>query len=315
LPFLQKTKKEYNIEYTKKCPDCSSSNLIKDYQRAEIVCKNCGLVVHEEIADRGPEWRAFDKEQKDKKSRAGPPIKYTLPDKGLSTVISPKNRDSYGRSIPTRQRLRLYRIRKMQRWSSIGDSNERNFSKATSEINRISSRMNLPRTIRERASMIYLKAAKKNLIRGRGVKPIAVAAIYLACRLAGIPRTLDELGDVSRVPRKEIGRTYRFISRKLKLKTNIPSPSSYVSRFCSELKLSQKVKEKSLEILKKSIEQELTSGRGPVGLAAAAIYISTVLCDEKRTQRQVAETAGVTEVTIRNRYREIVKKLDIHIEP
>jgi transcription initiation factor TFIIB len=304
-------KLEHKIDYTDKCPECGNLNLIKDYQRAEVVCKDCGLVIHEEIADHGPEWRAYDKEQRDKKARAGPPAKYTMHDKGLSTTISWKNRDAYGRSIPSRQRGKLYRLRKWQRRTMIGNASERNLSQAFSELNKLSSQMNLPRDIREQAGMIYRKAAKKNLIRGRSVEAVVVATVYAACRFAGMPRTLDELSNISGIPRRDIGRTYRFIARELKLKMNVPTPLTYVPRFCNKLKVNQKVKRKAEEILTKSIEKELISGRGPVGVAAAAIYIATVLCDEKRTQREVADAAGVTEVTIRNRYKELVERLDI----
>jgi transcription initiation factor TFIIB len=314
LIILASSKVEYKVEYTNKCPDCSSSNLAKDYQRAELVCKDCGLVVHEEIAVHGPEWRAYDKEQKDKKARTGPPTNYTIHDKGLSTTISWKNRDAYGRIIPSRQRGQLYRLRKWQRRTNVGNACERNLSQAFSELNKFSSQLNLPRSIRERASVIYRKAAKKNLIRGRSVEAVVVATIYAACRLAGMPRTLDELSRISKIPRRDIGRTYRFIAREIKLRVDVPTPLKYVSRFCSELKVSVKVKKKTVEILNESMENKLISGRGPVGIAAAAIYISTVLCGEKRTQREVANVAGVTEVTIRNRYKELAKRLDIDLE-
>lgn len=302
------------IDYTNKCPECGNSNLSKDYQRAELVCKQCGLVVREEIADPGPEWRAFDQEQRDKRARTGPPAKYNLHDKGLSTTISWKNRDAYGRSIPTKQRGQLYRLRKWQRRTIIANASERNLTHAFSELSKLSSQMNLPRSIRERAGMIYRKAVKKNLIRGRSVEAVVVATVYAACRLAGMPRTLDELSKISRIPRRDIGRTYRFIVRELKLKMNVPTPLTYITRFCSKLKLSQKVNKKATEILNKSIKKELISGRGPVGVAAAAIYIAAVLCNEKRTQRDVADVAGVTEVTIRNRYKELVERLDIALE-
>jgi transcription initiation factor TFIIB len=307
-------KVEYKIEYANKCPECGSAHLTKDYYRAELVCEDCGLVVREEIADHGPEWRAFDKEQRNKKARTGPPIKYTMHDKGLTTTISWKNRDAYGRSIPTRQRGQLYRLRKWQRRTRAANASERNLSQAFSELNKLSSQMNLSRNIREQAAVIYRKATKKNLIRGRSVEAVVVATVYAACRLAGMPRTLDELSTASKISRKDIGRTYRFIARKLKLKMEAPTPLTYIARFCNKLNLSQKVMEKTKEILNESIEKELISGRGPVGVAAAAIYIAAILCGEKKTQREVADIAGVTEVTIRNRYKELVEKLDIEIE-
>ena len=238
---------------------------------------------------------------------------YTIHDKGLSTMIGWKNRDSYGKSIPTRNRAQLYRLRKWQRRIRISDATERNLAFALSELDRMASGMSLPRNVRETAAMIYRKAVHKNLIRGRSIEGVSAAALYAACRQCNVPRTLDEIAGSSRVSRKEIGRTYRFIARELGLKLMPTSPQDYISRFCSELKLSGDVQSKSIEILKDAADKELTSGRGPTGVAAASIYISSILCGERRTQREVADVAGVTEVTIRNRYKELAERLDIDI--
>jgi transcription initiation factor TFIIB len=143
---------------------------------------------------------------------------------------------------------------------------------------------------------------------------VVAASLYAACRQCNVPRTLDEVANSSRVGRKEIGRTYRFMTRELKLKLMPTKPQDYVSRFCSELKLSGEVQAKAAEILKDAGKKELTSGRGPTGVAAAAIYISSILCNERRTQREVADIAGVTEVTIRNRYKELTEKLGIEVQ-
>jgi len=305
--------KKQDIEYTKKCPQCGSINLAKDYSRGEIVCQKCGLVVTEDLADHGPEWRAFDSEQHKKKARAGPPVKYTLHDKGLSTSISWKNRDAYGRSIPTKNRSQIYRLRKWQRRTRISSASERSLAEAFAVLSRVSSRLNLPRTIRERAGMLYRKAAQKNLIRGRSVEVVVIATVYAACRLAGMPRTLDELSKITSMSRRDIGRTYRFVVRELGLKMSVPSPLDYVSRFVNDLKLGLDVKKKTVEILKQAIDEELTSGRGPIGLAAASLYMASVLCGERRTQKEISDVARVTEVTIRNRYKELSKKLGIKV--
>ncbi len=310
---MKDNKDKQKIEYTKKCPTCGSINLAKDYSRGEIVCEDCGLVVTEDLADHGPEWRAFDSEQHKKKARAGPPMKYTIHDKGLSTSISWKNRDAYGRSIPTKNRGQIYRLRKWQRRTRISSAGERSLAEAFSVLSRIASRMNLPRSIRERAGMIYRQAAKKNLIRGRSVEIVVIATIYAACRLAGTPRTLDEMSSITNISRRDIGRTYRFVVRELKLQMKVPSPLDYITRFTSELNLSHDVKKKSIDILKEAIDKELTSGRGPVGLAAASIYIASVLSGERRTQKEISDVARITEVTIRNRYKELTRKLDIEM--
>jgi transcription initiation factor TFIIB len=314
LDKKEKQKKEkQKIEEISQCPKCGSTHLSRDYSRGELICKDCGLVIEEDFIDRGPEWRAFDSDQRKKRARVGGPSTYTIHDKGLSTTLGWGNRDSYGKSIPTRNRAQIYRLRKWQQRLRIADGTERNLAIALSLLDRMASRMGIPRTVRETAAMIYRKAALKKLVRGRSIEGVTAAALYAACRQCHVPRTLDEISNVAKIRRKEIGKTYRFITRELELKLMPTTPQDYISRFCSELKLSRDVQAKTLEILKKAAERELTSGRGPTGIAAASIYIASVLCGERRTQREIAETAGVTEVTIRNRYQELAGKLDLEI--
>ena len=287
--------------------------MIRDYRRGEFICQDCGLVLEDTYIDAGPEWRAFDSEQKEKRSRVGAPVTYTIHDKGLSTIIDWSNKDFYGKSISVRNRAQLFRLRKWQRRIRISNATERNLAFALSELDRMASALGLPKSVRETAAVVYRKAVDKNLIRGRSIEGVVAAALYAACRQAGVPRTLDEIATYSRVDRKEIGRTYRFIARELGLKLMPTSPSDYVPRFCAALSLSGDVQKKAIEIIKKAEEKELTSGRGPTGVAAAAIYIASILGGERRTQREVAEVAGVTEVTIRNRYKELAEKLGIEI--
>jgi len=310
---LANKKDKQKIEETIKCPECGSTHLSKDYSRAELVCRDCGLVIDQDFIDHGPEWRAFDSEQREKRARTGAPMTYTIHDKGLSTMIGWQNRDSYGKSIPTRNRAQLYRLRKWQTRTRISDSTERNLAIALSSLDRMSSTLGLPRNVRETAAMIYRKAVRRKLIRGRSIEGVSAAVLYAACRQCNVPRTLEEIGRVANMPKKEIGRNYRNISRKLDLKLLPTTPQDYISRFSSQLSLSNDVQAKTNEILKKAANEELTSGRGPTGLAAAALYIATILCGERRTQREVADVAGVTEVTIRNRYKELAEKLDINI--
>jgi len=306
-------KEKQTIEEIVQCPECGSNHLSKDYSRAELVCRNCGFVLDENMIDQGPEWRAFDSEQREKRARTGAPMSYTIHDKGLSAMIGWKNRDSYGKSIPTRNRAQIYRLRKWARRIRISNATERSLAIAFSELDRMASGMGLPRTVRETAAMIYRKAALKKLVRGRSVEGVITAALYAACRQCHVPRTLDEISNIAHISRKELGRTYRYVSRELGLRLLPTSPEDYISRFCSELKLSGDVRAKTLEILHEAVRRELTSGRGPTGMAAASLYIASVLCGERRTQREVAEVAGVTEVTIRNRYKELAEKLDIAI--
>ena len=308
-----KEKNKRNIEETNICPKCGSKHLTKDYSRAEIVCEKCGIVIDQDFIDHGSEWRAFDSEKKKKKARTGSPMTYRRHDKGLSTNIGWQNRDAYGRSIPTRNRAQLYRLRKWQTRTRISDGTERNLAIALSHLDRMSSSLGLPRNVRETAAMIYRKTVRRKLTRGRSIEGVTAAVLYAACRQCNVPRTLEEIGKTAQIKKKEIGRNYRDISRRLELKLLPTLPQDYISRFCSQLKLSNDVQIKTIEILKQSAKKELTSGRSPTGIASAALYIASVLCGERRTQREVAEIAGVTEVTIRNRYKEITEKLDIDI--
>ena len=138
-------------------------------------------------------------------------------------------------------------------------------------------------------------------------------AIYATCRAAGMPRTLDEIAEISGVPKKEVGRTYRVVAHELNLKIPLTDPSSYVPRYVAALKLSGEAQEKSMLLLKQAMKKGLASGRSPTGVSAAAVYIAGALVGERRTQKEVADVAGVTEVTIRNRYRELKKELNIDV--
>jgi len=223
---------------------------------------NCGLVLTDRIIDEGPEWRAFDQEQREKRARVGAPLTYTIHDKGLSTMIDWRNRDSYGKDLAPKRRAQIYRLRKWQRRIRVSDATERNLAYALSELDRMASSLGLPRTVRELAAMLYRRAVEQRLIRGRSIEGVAAAALYASCRQSRIPRTLDEVAEVSRVSKKEIGRSYRFIARELRLSIPPTSPIDYVPRFVSELNLRGKVQAQAVKILKMAAGKGLTSGRG-----------------------------------------------------
>jgi len=296
---------------TESCPECESERLVTSGDGDEVVCDDCGLVLEDQMIDRGPEWRAFNHGERQSKSRVGAPTTKTMHDKGLTTQIDWKNKDAYGRSLSSEKRSQMSRLRKWQERIRTKDAGERNLQFALSETDRMASALGVPRSVREVASVIYRRALNEDLIRGRSIEGVATSCLYAACRQEGIPRSLEEVSEVSRVEQKEIGRTYRYISQELGLRMEPVDPKEYVPRFCSELGVSEEVEMKAKEIIDVTAEQGLLSGKSPTGFAAAAIYAASLLCNEKQTQREVASVAQVTEVTIRNRYQEQIEAMGI----
>ena len=286
------------------CPECDG-RLVSEH--AETVCEECGLVVHEDEIDRGPEWRAFDAAEKDRKSRVGAPTTKMMHDQGLSTNIGWQDKDAYGRALSSRQRQKMQRLRTWNERFRTRDSKERNLKQALGEIDRMASSLGLPENVRETASVIYRRALDEDLLPGRSIEGVSTASLYAAARQAGTPRSLDELTAVSRVEKDEIARTYRYVIRELGLEIKPADPESYVPRFASGLDLSDETERRARMLLRAAKEAEIHSGKSPVGLAAAAVYAAALLTNEKVTQNEVSEVANISEVTIRNRYHELLE--------
>ncbi len=290
------------------CPECNS-DLVYDSDMGETVCSSCGLVVKEKEFDRGPEWKAFTIEEKESNPRVGPPSTPTLHDKGLGTKIDWKDQDSRGKRIKLRQKAQTYRMRKWQRRCRVSTPTERNLSVGLSEISKTGNIMQLPKNVVDTASVIYRKATEERLIRGRSILGVAAGSIYAACRKCGIPRTPDEVSKALEISKKELNRNYRFLIKELDYSMPVEDYKNYMNKFCNEMRIHGKSEEIAHKIYQAAKKERLTSGRGR-GLSAAALYIATVLIGEKKTQREISETAGVTEVTIRNRYKDLKRELD-----
>ncbi len=297
------------VDLVKKCPECQGINLFWNRDKGEITCRDCGLVIEDKMVDFTQDWREFDSDSADKKRRSGAPMTYTQYDQGLGTEVGQKA-DLF--RLDNKDRNKFFRLRKWQ--YRISTAIERNLKLALAELKRVSSYLKLPKSVEEESARIYTMAVQRGLVRGRSMESVVAGALYAACRRNDVPRTLDELADASGIEKKEIGRTYRFVTRELGI-TILPSdPADYIARFASALNLSAETQSHSVEILHKAQKSELTSGRGPTGIAAAALYVASLIHGEKRTQREVADVAGVTEVTIRNRYKELLEELDLEEE-
>lgn len=295
-----------------RCPECGSGNLVEDYDMGEIICGKCGLVLKEKVMDEGPEWRAFTREEKEERSRVGTPISYSVHDKGLSTVIDRVNRDAFGRELPAATRLQMLRLRKWQIRARVHSSVDRNLAQAMAELDRLADKTHIPASVKEKAALVYRKALEKGLVRGRSISAIAAAALYAACRFSGTPRTLKEVADSSLARKKDVARCYRLLLRELEMKMPISEPVNYVSKIASKVGITEKTQRRAMSLLQKADKLKIDAGKDPMGLAAAALYIACVLEEERKTQKEIADAAGVTEVTVRNRYKGLKESLGLN---
>ena len=295
------------------CPECGSDHLVEDYDQGEVICQACGLVLSEHAMDRGPEWRAFTKEERDQRGRVGIPISYSIHDKGLSTVIDRVNRDAYGRQLPLSTRLQMLKLRKWQIRTRVHSSADRNLAQAMAELDRLTDRLHIPASIKERAAIVYRKALDSGLVRGRSIAAIAAASLYAACRASETPRTLKEVSAASRIRKKDVARCYRLLLRELEMKMPVEDPIRCISKIANKVGMATQTERRAIKILEQAKILGIVAGKDPMGLAAAALYVACVLEGEKKTQKEIAEVANVTEVTVRNRYKGLKDALHLNV--
>ncbi|MGQ3413135.1 transcription initiation factor IIB [Natrinema sp. LN54] len=287
-----------------KCPECDGS-VHRDEEHGERTCTECGLVLDADAIDYGPEWRSLDDDADDRR-RVGAPVSNLRHDKGLSTTIGWRDEDAYGNQISGRKREQLRRLRTWNERFTSKDAAERNLKQAFGEIERMASALGLPEPCRETAGVLYRRAVDEGLLPGRSIEAMSTACLYAAARQHGTPRTLVAFTSVSRVEKLPIQRAYRYLSSELGLQIEPADPIHYLPQYASELEISDDAERLAREILEAAKAQSLHSGRSPAGLAAAAIYGAARLTNERLTQERIGEETGVSRVTVRNRYRELL---------
>jgi transcription initiation factor TFIIB len=295
-------------EETNSCPSCGGTRIVSDRVTGEKVCAQCGMVVNDTVMDTGPEYRVFNLQEEDRR-RTGAGYSYTLYDKGLSTVIK-GDRDAQGNRLDYETQRRMKRLQRQDNRSKVNETQARNLSVAMSEMDRMSSELHLPNSVKEQAALIYRKALKKDLIRGRSIDAFVAASIYAACRVLKIPRPLKVISATSPREHSEVAMTYRLLLNELKIRPPVDGPYKFVPSIASKLNVKQPTEILAVEILRKVDEKKGLTGKDPRGLAAAALYMACQENNDRRVQRLIAEAAGTTEVTLRNRYRGLKEILD-----
>jgi len=298
------------LEQETKCPRCGGAEVITDPDNGEHVCAQCGLVIEDDNIDRGPEWRAFTVSEKNDRSRAGLGTSLALYDKGLTTVFG-GNRDATGRHLDLETKHKMDRLRRYDNRSKLDETRRRNLSIAMSELDRMAAKLHVPPNVKEHAALIYRKALKKDLIRGRSIDAFVAASLYAACRAAEVPRPIDNISQVSTREHSEVARTYRLLIREMKLRMPVDNPMKFIPSIASKLRLKQGTEIKAIDILRKAKVRQALSGKDPRGLAAAALYMACLGNDDRCIQKEVAAAAGTTEVTLRNRLRGLEESINL----
>ncbi|MDV3244798.1 MAG: transcription initiation factor IIB [Nitrososphaerales archaeon] len=285
--------------------------MVIDGSGSELHCSDCGLVVKEKIVDVGPEWRSFSSDEKGDRSRTGTPTSIAIHDMGLATVIGALNKDASGKSLSGSMKSTVERLRTWDRRSQAHESTDRNLRQAFSELRRFADKLTVSEAVTEKAAYFYRKALERKLVRGRSITAMMAASLYAACRDVEIPRTLKDVAAVSNVKKKDLARSYRLLHREMDLKMPVAEATRCVSGIASRARMSEKSQRRAREILLRAKLMGISAGKDPMGLAASALYVACTLEGEEKTQKDVAEAAGVTEVTIRNRYKGLREALGI----
>ncbi len=292
-----------NFNQDANCPRCGKNSLLTDDVTGEQFCSKCGFVITEKSQESGPEWRSFQKDSGSNPARAGAPSSLTIHDMGLSTVINPLNKDASGKPLSTSMKSTIERLRTWDSRSQAHEPVDRNLRQALGELNKLKDKVSVSANVLEKAAYIYRKSLEKKLVRGRSISAMIAASLYAACRDTETPRTLKDIADAANVKRKDIARCYRLLHHELELKMPVVDSIQCIARISSKLKITEKTKRYAVKVLQEAQERKESAGKDPMGLAASALYLSCVKNGISVTQRDIAEAAGVTEVTIRNRYK------------
>ena len=293
-----------------KCSVCSTdSQMVTDPESGEIICTNCGMVISDKIQETRQEWRTFNTQEANDRSRTGMPTSLARHDMGLSTIIGRTDKDASGYKIDATMRSTMERLRTWDFRTQAHTPTDRNLRQAFSELDRLKDKLALSDAIVEKTAYIYRKAQERGLVRGRTIPAVLVSAIYIACREMGISRTLKDIATISNIKHKELARTYRLLVLELDLKVPLVDPLKCIARVANKTKLSEKTKRYAMSIMNDITKNEISAGKDPMGLAASVLYMSSLNTGDTITQMDIADAAGVTEVTIRNRFKDLKKRV------
>jgi transcription initiation factor TFIIB len=297
------------------CSTCKNDQTsVTDPESGEIVCGNCGMVMLDNIQENRPEGRSFttttDEVNYSRRSRrTGMPTSLARHDRGLATIIGRTDRDASGHPLDATMRSTMERLRTWDFRTQTNTTTDRNLRQAFSELDRLKDKLGLPVPVIEKTAYIYRKVHERGLVRGRSISATLAASLYIACREMGFPRILKDITAISNIRHRHIAKAYRLLIMELDLKIPLIDPTKCIIRIANNAKISEKTKRLAIDIMHDIIKSGISAGKDPMGLAAAVLYLSCLKTDENKIQRYIADAAGVTDVTLRNRYKNIINHL------
>jgi transcription initiation factor TFIIB len=304
-----------NMKSSTICSICyKNSSLITDRESGEIICSNCGMVFSEKAQEISrPEWRTFNTEGVNDRSRTGTPTSLARHDMGLSTIIGRTDKDASGYKIDAQMRSTMERLRTWDFRTQTHTPTDRNLRQAFSELDILKDKLALPDAVIEKTAYIYRKVQQIGLIQGRSIPAVIAAIVYLVCREMEIPRTLNDISTASNIKRKTLSRTYRLLILELDIKVPMVDPMKCIVTVANKANLSESTKRQAMSIMNDIRKNEtLYTGKDPMGLAAIVLYLSSLKAGEYITQYNISKAAGITGVTLRNRFKAL--KTQLHLK-
>ena len=294
------------------CSICKSDRIITDPECGEIICIDCGMVISDKIQDiNQPEWRAFNTEQVNDKTRTGAPTSLARHDMGLATMIGTEDKDASGHRIDEAMHFKMKRLRTWDFRTQANTPRERNLLQAFYQLYILKDKLRLSDAAVEKTAYIYRKAQQTGFVRGRTIAAVLAAAVYITCRETeiGSPKSLKDVAAVSNIKRKDLAKSYRQLVCEFDYKVPNIDPIKCIAKISSKANVSEKTARRAINIMRQVTENEISAGKDPMGLAAAVLYMSCIKTGENRTQKDISSAAGITEVTIRNRFKDFKNML------
>ncbi len=295
------------------CSICKSDNVITDPESGEIICSQCGMVISDKIQETRQDSRTFlNSEQAKDRRRTGMPTSLANADMGLSTVIAKTDKDASGYEIQPSMLSTMHRLRTWDFRTQVHTSTDRNLKFAFNELHTLKHKLGLPDAIIEKTAYIYRKAQERGFARGRSVSAVLTAALYISCRELGIPKTLKEIAEANNIRRKIVAKCYRILISELDIKTPRLDPMKCIVKVANKANLNERTKRHAIDVMNIVTQKAISTGKSPMGLAATVLYLSSIKTGEHKTQRDIAQAAGITDVTLRNVYKNLQDKLQLN---